>query len=43
MLKQFFLNYKNVFAWSYKELKGIPRKIYEHKIELLSDVRTIKQ
>ncbi len=24
------INYKDVFAWSYKELKKIPREIYEH-------------
>jgi hypothetical protein len=27
------MEYKNVFA--YKELKGIPREVCEHKIELM--------
>jgi hypothetical protein len=26
--------FTNVFAWNYKELKGIPPHIIEHKIEL---------
>jgi len=26
--------FKNVFAWNYKEFKGIPPHIVEHKIEL---------
>jgi hypothetical protein len=30
MLKEF----KNVFAWTYKNLKGIPPKLAKHKIEL---------
>jgi hypothetical protein len=34
---------KDVFAWSYKELKGIPREICEHKIELMVDDQPIKQ
>jgi len=30
MLKEF----KNVFAWTYKNLKGIPPELAKHKIEL---------
>jgi hypothetical protein len=30
MLKEF----KDVFAWSYKDLKGIPLELAQHKIEL---------
>jgi hypothetical protein len=26
--------FKDVFAWTYKDLKGIPLKIVQHKIEL---------
>jgi hypothetical protein len=35
--------FKDVFAWSYKKLKGIPRSISKHKIELTVDARPIKQ
>jgi hypothetical protein len=35
--------FKDAFAWSYKKLKGIPKSIYEHKIELFVDARPIKQ
>jgi hypothetical protein len=37
------MEYKNVFAWSYKELKGISREVCEHKIELMVNVQPIKQ
>jgi hypothetical protein len=30
LLKEF----KDVFAWKYKDLKGIPSKLAQHKIEL---------
>jgi hypothetical protein len=30
MLKEF----KNVFAWTYKDLKGIPPELAQHRIEL---------
>jgi hypothetical protein len=36
-------NYKYVFSWSYKELKGIPRQIFNHKIELMIDAKPFKQ
>ncbi len=28
------LEFKGVFAWTYKDLKGIPPKVAQHKIEL---------
>ncbi len=34
---ELLMKYKYVFAWHYKELKFIPRKLYEHKIELMVD------
>jgi hypothetical protein len=34
---ELLMKYKYVFAWNYKELKFIPRKICEHKIELMVD------
>ncbi len=30
---ELLMKYEHVFAWNYKELKFIPRKICEHKIE----------
>jgi hypothetical protein len=27
-------DYKDVFAWTYKDLKGIPSKLTSHRIEL---------
>jgi hypothetical protein len=37
------MEYKDVFAWSYKELKGIPIEVCEHKIELTVNVQLVKQ
>jgi len=31
-IKKLLVNYIDVFAWSYKKLKGITREIHEHKI-----------
>jgi hypothetical protein len=42
-IKKVLMEYKDVFAWSYKELKGIPREVCEHKIELMVNVQPIKQ
>jgi hypothetical protein len=33
------LLYHDVFALSYKDLKGIPREICEHKIESMADAK----
>ncbi len=33
-MKEFFPKYKDVFAWTYKDLKGIPLKLVQHRIEL---------
>ncbi len=41
-IKKMLVNYCDVFAWNYKKLKGIPRKICEHKIELVVDAQPIK-
>lgn len=38
-----FVEYKDVFAWSYKDLKGIPFELGEHKIELLENAKLVKQ
>jgi hypothetical protein len=42
-IKKLLGNYHDVFAWSYKDLMGIPREICEHKIELVVNVQPIKQ
>ncbi len=33
-LEELLRRYKDVFAWTYKDLKGIPPKLIQHKIEL---------
>jgi hypothetical protein len=33
-LKKVLLEYKDLFAWTYKDLKGIPPKLAQHCIEL---------
>ena len=35
--------FSNTFAWSYDELKGIPRKMVEHRIFLILGTRPIRQ
>jgi hypothetical protein len=42
-VQQLLTEFKDVFAWSCKKLKGIPRSNCEHKIELTVDARPIKQ
>jgi hypothetical protein len=39
LLKEF----KDVFAWTYKDLKGIPLKIVQHRIELDTIVPHVHQ
>jgi hypothetical protein len=36
-VKQQLMEFKDVFSRSYKELKGIPKSICKHKIELTID------
>jgi hypothetical protein len=33
-VEQLLKEFKNVFAWTYKDLKGIPPKLAQHIIEL---------
>ncbi len=33
-LEEWLKEYKEVFAWTYKDLKGIPPKLVQHQIEL---------
>jgi hypothetical protein len=42
-VKQLLIEFKDVFSWSYKELKGIPRSICEQKIELIANTHPTKQ
>ena len=35
--------FSDTFAWSYEELKGIPREIMEHRILLIPGVKLIRQ
>jgi len=42
-IKKLLVNYCDVFAWIYKDLKGIPREICEHKIDLVANAQPIKQ
>jgi hypothetical protein len=42
-IKEMLMEYKDVFAWSYRELKGIPREVCEHRIELMVSIQPIKQ
>jgi len=33
-MEQLLKEFKDVFSWTYKDLKGIPPKLAQHKIEL---------
>jgi len=33
-LEQLLKEFKDVFAWTYKDLKGIPLELAQHKVEL---------
>jgi hypothetical protein len=33
-----FKEFKDVFAWTYKDLKNIPPKLVQHKIELNTSI-----
>jgi hypothetical protein len=33
-VEQFLKEFKDVFTWTYKDLKGTPPKLAQHKIEL---------
>lgn len=38
-----FMEYKDVFAWMYKELKGIPLKLCVHRIPLVLGAQSIRK
>ena len=35
--------YKDVFAWSHEDMKGLDPKFYQHKIHLATDAKPIQQ
>ena len=35
--------FSDTFAWSYDELKGIPKEMVEHRISLIPGARPIRQ
>lgn len=43
MWYQFFKSNKSAFAWTYKDLKGVPPKICEHQIILEDNAKPVQQ
>jgi hypothetical protein len=41
--EELFWEYKDVFAWTYKDFKGIPPLVAQHQIELEKDVSPTHQ
>lgn len=41
--KELVLEFRDIFAWSYKDLKGIPPEIVQHTIPLLPNVQPVRQ
>ena len=35
--------YKDVFAWSYNDMKGLSPKFYQHQINLAIDAKPVQQ
>ena len=35
--------YKDVFAWSHEDMKGLDPKFYQHKINLATDAKPVHQ
>ena len=40
---QFFIKCKSAFAWTYKDLKGIPREVCQHCIILEPNTKPVRQ
>ena len=38
-----FTEYRDVFAWSHEDMKGLDPKFYQHKINLASDAKPVQQ
>jgi len=41
--KGLVLEFRDIFAWSYKDLKGIPREIVQHTIPLVPGAQPVRQ
>ena len=42
-VKDLLLQFKDVFAFTYKDMKGIPPYVCEHKIELQPEAKHVRQ
>ncbi len=42
-LKKLLLEHKDMFAWTYKNLKGIPKELAQHQIELNTSIPLVHQ
>jgi hypothetical protein len=41
--KNLVMEYRDIFAWSYKDLKGIPPEVAQHTIPLIPAAKPIRQ
>ncbi len=42
-MEQMWKEFRNVFAWTYKDMKGIPLELAQHKFELYSTIPSTHQ
>lgn len=40
--RKVFEEYKDVFAWEHKDLKGVDPKVYQHRIPLVQDANPVR-
>ena len=40
-MKKLLWEYKDVFAWSHVDMKGLDPKFYQHKINLSTDAKSV--
>ena len=43
MLVDFLLENRDIFAWSPKDMPGVPRKFTEHKLHVRENAKPVKQ
>lgn len=43
LYKTLVMEYRDIFAWSYKDLRGIPPEVVQHRIPLIPGVLPIRQ
>jgi len=41
--KRLISEFRDIFAWSYKDIKGIPPEIVQHTIPLIPSAHSIRQ